>query len=87
MSSDEYTGSNNESHESKSIPNQNIDKDGHELTQIETATTEVRRNALKVVHTDGTVDYVDNKAVGGDAAEMPEGYFRSAQFIGTVVVG
>lgn len=41
---------------------------------------------MKVVHTDGTVDYVDSNAIGGDAAEMPEGYFKSIQFIGTVVV-
>ncbi|KAI8627941.1 trichothecene efflux pump [Xylariaceae sp. FL1651] len=40
---------------------------------------------VKVVHTDGTIDYVDRNAVGGDAAEMPDGYFTSPQFIGTVL--
>ncbi|KAH6987232.1 trichothecene efflux pump [Ilyonectria destructans] len=38
----------------------------------------------KVVHADGTIDYLDAKAVGGDVDEMPKGYFLSAQFIGTV---
>ncbi|KAH6876422.1 trichothecene efflux pump [Thelonectria olida] len=41
-------------------------------------------HAEKVVHADGTVDYLDAKAVGGDVEQMPKGYFRSAQFIGTV---
>lgn len=40
----------------------------------------------KVVHTDGTIDYIDARAVGGHVKEMPEGYFRSYNFIGTVVV-
>ncbi|KAH6955725.1 trichothecene efflux pump [Ilyonectria sp. MPI-CAGE-AT-0026] len=40
--------------------------------------------AAKVVHADGTVDYVDVGAVGGDFDEMPKGYFLSAKFIGTV---
>lgn len=87
MSSDNYTtASNHDLNGSDNSQSQHIVKDGHELTQIETATSETRRNALKVVHTDGTINYVDNKAVGGDSAEMPEGYFRSVQFIGTVVV-
>jgi hypothetical protein len=43
-------------------------------------------NVLKIVHTDGTVNYVDHKAVGGDLDQMPKGYFRSPQFIGTVTV-
>lgn len=40
----------------------------------------------KVVHADGTVDYVDAQAIGGELEAMPQGYFRSPQFIGTVVV-
>ncbi|KAI1320317.1 trichothecene efflux pump [Xylariaceae sp. FL0255] len=40
---------------------------------------------LKVVMTDGTVNYVDRKAIGGDAQEMPEGYFTSLAFILTVL--
>jgi len=39
---------------------------------------------VKIVHADGFVDYVDSKAIGGDAENMPKGYFRSPQFIGTV---
>ncbi|KAH3999819.1 hypothetical protein HBI81_086880 [Parastagonospora nodorum] len=41
--------------------------------------------AVETVHTDGTVDLVDTHAIGGELEEMPPGYFRSAQFIGTVV--
>jgi hypothetical protein len=41
--------------------------------------------AVETVHTDGTVDLVDTHAIGGELKEMPPGYFRSAQFIGTVV--
>jgi hypothetical protein len=41
--------------------------------------------AVETVHTDGTVDMVDTHAIGGELNEMPKGYFRSAQFIGTVV--
>ncbi|KAH7121361.1 fungal trichothecene efflux pump [Dactylonectria macrodidyma] len=41
-------------------------------------------NTEKVVHADGTIDYLDAKAVGGDVDEMPAGYFLSAKFIGTV---
>jgi hypothetical protein len=29
---------------------------------------------------------VDTHAIGGDAAQMPEGYYWSPQFIGTVIV-
>ena len=41
---------------------------------------------VQTVHQDGTVDYVDTHAVGGDLAQMPEGYYRSVQFVGTVIV-
>lgn len=37
-------------------------------------------------HVDGTIDMVDKRAIGGDVEDLPEGYFRSPQFIGTVVV-
>jgi hypothetical protein len=40
----------------------------------------------KVVHTDGTIDYIDARAVGGDVTEMPAGYYWSSSFIGTVAV-
>lgn len=43
-------------------------------------------DVVKKVHIDGTVDLVDTKAIGGDLDEMPKGYFRSPQFIGTVIV-
>ncbi|KAF4924399.1 Trichothecene efflux pump TRI12 [Colletotrichum viniferum] len=41
-------------------------------------------NVTKVVHADGTVDYIDTKAVGGNYDAMPAGYFRSPQFLGTL---
>lgn len=45
-----------------------------------------RLNAVERTHIDGTVDLVDQKAIGGDLDQFPEGYFRSSQFIGTVFV-
>lgn len=42
--------------------------------------------ARAVVHTDGTVNYVDEHAIGGDVQDMPKGYFRSLPFLGTVLV-
>lgn len=38
----------------------------------------------KVVHADGTVEYVDKHALGGDFDKMPEGYYTSPQFLGTL---
>lgn len=40
---------------------------------------------VKNVHADGTIDMVDAHAIGGDLAQMPPGYYRTPQFIGTVV--
>jgi hypothetical protein len=39
---------------------------------------------VETVHKDGTIDLVDTHAIGGELGEMPKGYYRSAQFIGTV---
>jgi hypothetical protein len=39
---------------------------------------------VETVHKDGTIDLVDTHAIGGELEEMPKGYYRSAQFIGTV---
>lgn len=53
------------------------------------AVTQVLENdgtTAKVVHADGTIDYVDAHALGGEVDIMPRGYFRSPQFIGTVAV-
>lgn len=44
-------------------------------------------NVTKVIHADGAVDYIDLKAIGGDYAAMHRGYFRSPQFLGTLMVG
>lgn len=41
-------------------------------------------DVAKVVHTDGTVDYIDARAIGGDVDELPKGYFLTPSFIGTV---
>lgn len=43
-------------------------------------------DVIQTVHKDGTVDYVDTHALGGDLEQMPQGYFYSIQFIGTVTV-
>jgi hypothetical protein len=43
-------------------------------------------DAVQMVHKDGTVDYVDTHAIGGDLEDMPKGYYYSVQFIGTVTV-
>jgi len=41
---------------------------------------------VQQVHTDGTVDFVDTHALGGDFETMPKGYYTSMNFIGTVTV-
>lgn len=43
-------------------------------------------HVVKKVHADGHVDLVDAHAIGGAVEDMPEGYFWSVQFIGTVTV-
>ena len=43
-------------------------------------------DVIETVHQDGTIDFVDTHAIGGELDQMPAGYFRSIQFIGTVVV-
>lgn len=48
--------------------------------------SESDEETTKVVHADGTIDYIDKNAIGGEVNVMPDGYFRSPQFIGTVAV-
>ncbi|KAK7972262.1 hypothetical protein PG988_006396 [Apiospora saccharicola] len=48
-------------------------------------TTEGASRTVEKTHIDGTVDYVSADVLGGEVTEMPAGYFRSAQFTGTVV--
>jgi hypothetical protein len=43
-------------------------------------------DTVQTVHQDGSIDFVDRNALGGALHQMPEGYFRSVQFFGTVVV-
>ena len=43
-------------------------------------------DTVERVHVDGTVDLIDTKAIGGEVDELPAGYFRTPQFIGTVLV-
>lgn len=43
-------------------------------------------DVAKVAHLDGTVDYIDANAVGGDLDDMPKGYYYSPAFLGTMVV-
>lgn len=41
---------------------------------------------VQAVHQDGSIDFVDRNALGGALHQMPKGYFRSVQFVGTVAV-
>lgn len=62
------------------------DKMVTEKVEVMSATEHSERvEAVKTVHTDGTVDLVDTHAIGGELEEMPPGYFRSLNFIGTVI--
>jgi MFS family permease len=54
-----------------------------DLEKVATSAT-TPESTVKIVHADGFVDYVDKKAIGGDSENMPKGYFRSPQFLGTV---
>lgn len=44
-------------------------------------------DTVQIVHQDGSVDFVDRTTLGGALHQMPEGYFHSVQFVGTVIVG
>lgn len=44
-------------------------------------------DVTKVAHLDGTIDYIDVHAVGGDFEDMPPGYYYSPAFLGTFFVG
>lgn len=56
-------------------------KMAHEKVEVASANEHVEA----VEHIDGTVDNIDGHAIGGELDEMPKGYFRSIQFIGTVI--
>jgi hypothetical protein len=43
-------------------------------------------DTMQTVHQDGSIDFVDKTALGGALNQMPDGYFRSVQFGGVVVV-
>ena len=43
-------------------------------------------HVVKRVHQDGTVDFIDAKAVGGDVEELPAGYYLTPNFIFTFLV-
>ena len=45
-----------------------------------------KTGVVEVLHTDGTVDLVDVEVIGGEYEGMPPGYFRSKEFLGTVIV-
>ncbi|KAL3486870.1 fungal trichothecene efflux pump [Aspergillus germanicus] len=54
------------------------------MAQIESGGSDAH-GPRAVVHTDGTVDYIDADAIGGEMQDMPKGYFRSLPFLGTVL--
>jgi hypothetical protein len=56
------------------------------VIEVGRGTGDVEMDAVKTGHEDGTVCFVDRAALGGGLEEMPEGYFWSVGFLGTVVV-
>ncbi|KAL2851411.1 fungal trichothecene efflux pump [Aspergillus pseudodeflectus] len=54
------------------------------MAQVEAGASDAH-GPRAVVHTDGTVDYIDADAIGGEMQDMPKGYFRSLPFLGTVL--
>lgn len=56
------------------------------MASEEKTVTETAGDVAEKKHIDGTVDLVATEAIGGEVEELPPGYFRNAQFIGTVVV-
>lgn len=50
------------------------------------ASEKTHQEWVELTHSDGTVDLVDTRAVGGNVNDLPKGYFWSAQFVGTVLV-
>ena len=60
------------------------EKGVNESQHLENGRTPV--HVIKSVHVDGTVDYVDAHAVGGELLEMPRGYYTSLSFIMTFIV-
>jgi hypothetical protein len=61
-----------------------VSEKGIEETRVEDGHVPV--HVIKTVHEDGTVDFVDAHAVGGDFEDMPKGYFYSLSFIMTFTV-
>jgi hypothetical protein len=41
---------------------------------------------VQTVHQDGSVDFEDRNALGGALHQMSDGYFRSVQFVGIVIM-
>jgi hypothetical protein len=64
----------------------NADIQSSSTPSRDTSQIDEHLHATKTHHTDGTISYVDNHAVGGDLEDMPKGYYRSWQFIMTVTV-
>lgn len=82
MSSDGHSGVEPKTPHTRHVES-NEEQPGHgDIAEV----LEVNGNRAKVVHADGTIDYVDTHALGGESEQMPAGYFRSPQFIGTVAV-
>jgi hypothetical protein len=58
----------------------------NQVDAVITAPLEHGVHVVKRVHQDGTVDFIDAHAVGGDFEEMPTGYFLTPNFIFTFIV-
>jgi hypothetical protein len=68
----------------------NTPKTGH-VNQHDTIAERVETrdgvHVVKKVHADGEIDYIDAHAIGGELNQMPKGYYTSASFILTFIVG
>lgn len=43
-------------------------------------------SAFKAVHVDGSVDYINRKALGGNIKRLPNNYFLRPEFVAVLVV-
>ena len=55
-------------------------------TQHQEQASSINHHGQRVVHADGHVDMIDDKAVGGELDAMPKGYYRSIPFVMTFIV-
>ncbi|KFH46505.1 putative MFS-type transporter -like protein [Hapsidospora chrysogenum ATCC 11550] len=78
MSSDRASESEaNKAPQTRHVESSQVNDEPHQIQDADGTRT-------KVVYADGAIDYVDDRAMGGELNGMPKGYYTSPQFIGTV---